>query len=237
VYENIAYPLRSYREEDQRIHTDQLLKVLMLGSHKDHYPKELSGGQKQRVAIARALADEPKLLLMDEPFSNMDVALKEVVKSSVFDYLKQQRITAILVTHDPKDALATSDQIAVLKSGSIVQLSTPKVIFEKPNDKYVMSCLGHCNYWTKQAYEIDFGQSLENDTNSAGIRVSDLFAVGNYKTKIDVVVLANVYQGENYLIKGECKSRTICYFFSQTQIPCGNRIALVIDNSKIVYFE
>jgi iron(III) transport system ATP-binding protein len=237
VYENISYPLRAYVEEEQRSHTEELLKVLMLDTHKDHYPQELSGGQKQRVAIARALADEPSLLLMDEPFSNMDVALREVVKSSVFSYLKQEGITTILVTHDPKDALAISDQIAVIQSGEIGQLAAPKMIYEQPVDQYVMSCFGHCNYWSKKAFELDFTVNIADHINKVAIRVGDLIAIGNGESDCEVQVLESVYQGSDHLIKSISKSNNFVYFYSKDSFDVEQIISLKVSAPKIQYFQ
>jgi len=237
VFENIAYPLRSYIEEDQVRLTTQLLDVLMLTSHKDHYPTELSGGQKQRVAIARALASEPGLLLLDEPFSNMNVALKEVIKKQVFSYLKREEITAILVTHDPKDALAVSDKIAILKSGIMVQLGSPKEVYKKPVGEYVMSCFGHSNFWNKEAFEIDFGRVAKDvEFNRAGVRVNHLNVVDLSEASCKVKVRQSIYQGENYLIFGKLESgNEVCFSYSEP-IAREEEIGLSIDESKINYF-
>lgn len=237
VYENIAYPLRAYVEEEQRSQTEELLQVLMLDSHKDHYPQELSGGQKQRVSIARALASKPTLLLLDEPFSNMNVALKEVIKEHVLTYLKNERITAILATHDPKDALAISDQIAVLKSGMIVQLASANDIYETPFDEYVMSCFGHCNFWTKESFLIDFEQtSSRSDFNSVGVRVENLNLVKSTLASCDIMVKQNIYQGGYYLLRGQTKSGKEVYFQNSHAINEGTQLSLGIAEEKINYF-
>ena len=234
VYENIAYPLRTYVEEEQRSHTEELLKVLMLETHKDHYPQELSGGQKQRVAIARALADEPTLLLMDEPFSNMDVALKEIVKSSVFDYLKQEGITAILVTHDPKDALAISDRIAVLRSGMIAQLATPDIIYNEPVDQYVMSCFGHCNYWDRDSFELDFlNIQIKGNILKVAIRIEDLLVVEAGEWQCEVKVIHSIYQGAYYLVKAKSNSNNELYFYHNIGITEGAKVGLSVNKDKI----
>jgi len=234
VYENIAYPLRTHVEEEQRNHTEELIKVLMLDSHKDHYPKELSGGQKQRVAIARALADEPKLLLMDEPFSNMDATLKETVKSSVFAYLKDEEITAILVTHDPKDALAISESIAVLRSGRIAQLATPKEIYESPMNQYVMSSFGHCNYWTREAFELDFPtMNIVDHGSKVAIRVEDFAVTDMINPLCEVQVIQNIYQGTYYLIKAKSASFSEIYFNHNIEITVGEKVGLSVDRDNI----
>lgn len=238
AYENVAYPLRAYAEEEQQSRAEELLNVLMLEQQRGHYPQELSGGQKQRVAIARALAHEPRLLLMDEPFSNMDVALKEVMKSNVFTYLKQEGITTIFVTHDPKDALAISERIAVLKSGRIAQLATPKNIYESPVDPYVMSCFGHCNYWTNKAFELDFPTvNLTDNCTKVAIRVEDLIPVDRDNVLSEVKVIQSVYQGMNYLICGESKSGTLIYFYSNDAFTAQQNVSVTVSKSQIQFFR
>ena len=237
VYENIAYPFRAYVEEEQKNLTENLLKILMLDSHRDHYPQQLSGGQKQRVAIARALASEPTLLLLDEPFSNMNVALKEVIKAQLFTYLKNEEITAILVTHEPKDALAISDKIAILKAGHIVQLASPKEVYEAPVNQYVMSCFGHCNFWSKGAFEIDFNTEIDDiNFNQVGIRVESLRVTDRSEFSCETKVVQSIYQGKSYLVKGSLKSRNDIYFFHSDLLVSGEKIFLKVNNKEIRYW-
>jgi iron(III) transport system ATP-binding protein len=237
VFENIAYPLRAYVEEDQISLTLQLLEVLLLTSHQDHYPNELSGGQKQRVAIARALASEPRLLLLDEPFSNMDVSLRERIKGQVFSYLKGENITAILVTHDPKDALAVSDQIAVLRQGQIVQKASPRELFENPVDPYVMSCFGHCNFWSAETFVIDFeGPEEPADFSKVGVRVEKLKVGEDVAYSFTATVDHSTYQGDNYLISGHLKSGSAVYFYHAVSLPTGKAVLLNIHPEDIKFW-
>lgn len=237
VFENIAYPLRSYIEVDQLRMTTQLLEVLMLTSHKDHYPTALSGGQKQRVAIARALASEPSLLLLDEPFSNMDVTLRERVKRQVFAYLKEENITAILVTHDPKDALAVSDHIVVLQHKEIVQLATPKELFESPIDSYVMSCFGHCNFWENTTFAIDFEGVINNsDFSKVGVRVENLKVVDSAEFSFKVTITQSTYQGDHYLFTAQLKSGSDIFFHHSIPLNLGDKLCLKVNDSDIKYW-
>ena len=101
------------------------------------YPHELSGGQQQRVALARALAPKPELLILDEPFSNLDIILRNKLREDLLKILKETKSTVIFVTHDIKDALLISDDILVLQKGIVLQKGKTKEVYKKPNCKYI----------------------------------------------------------------------------------------------------
>ena len=145
VAENIQYVLRNYDKEYQEKRTHELLEVCHLIGYAHKIPAELSGGQQQRIAIAKAIAASPEVLLMDEPFSNLDLVLKNEIKNEVMDFVRGTKATAIFVTHDPADALTMSDRIAVMKSGKVLQVGTPKEIYEQPNSSYVAHFFGNAN--------------------------------------------------------------------------------------------
>lgn len=119
-----------------------LLQGVGLQAMGDHYPHELSGGQQQRVALARALAPRPSLLLMDEPFSNLDVDLRERLGYEVRDLLKEQGTTCVLVTHDQQDAFALGDRVGVMSNGRILQWDTPYNLYHEPNSRFVADFIG-----------------------------------------------------------------------------------------------
>lgn len=148
VEENIAFGLKMAKvKKDKRIaRVKEMIQLVQLDGHEKKYPNELSGGQRQRVAIARALAIEPKVLLLDEPFSNLDTRLRETMRSFVCDIQKKLGITTILVTHDKEEALMTSDKIAVMLDGEIKQFGSPREIYEIPNSKLVADFFGEKNY-------------------------------------------------------------------------------------------
>lgn len=142
VYDNITFGL--YRENQQtrkQVCTD-LLDLVQLSDLANRYPHELSGGQQQRVALARALAARPRLLLLDEPFSNLDVELRRSLTLEVRSILKKQQITAIMVTHDQEEAFAFADHIGVMQDGELVQWDTPYNLYHCPADPFVASFIG-----------------------------------------------------------------------------------------------
>ncbi|GAB6947196.1 glucose ABC transporter ATP-binding protein GlcV [Vulcanisaeta sp. JCM 16161] len=147
VFDNIAFPLRIKKlpknEIEKRVR--EIAEVLGIAETLDRYPRQLSGGQQQRVAIARALVKEPQVLLMDEPFSNLDARIRVTARAFVKDIQRKLGITTILVTHDPADALTLADRIAVLRRGVIQQIGLPNEIYDRPANVFVANFIGDIN--------------------------------------------------------------------------------------------
>ena len=147
---NVAFGLsgpgvsRRGRADRERIAVDLLAQVGLAG-YETAYPHMLSGGQQQRVALARALAPEPDVMLMDEPFSGLDVTLRGEVRETTAAVLKQRGAPTLVVTHDPDEALAIGDRIAIMRDGRIVQSGTAEDIYLNPADPFVMTFFGHSN--------------------------------------------------------------------------------------------
>ena len=137
VAKNIAFGLRKWSKDRRKARVQELLTLTGLEGADQRYPHELSGGQQQRVALARALAPEPDLLLLDEPFSNLDVDTRERLAFEVRDILKSTGHTAILVTHNQAEAFAIADQIGVMQQGHIVQWDTPHRLHQHPVNDFV----------------------------------------------------------------------------------------------------
>lgn len=132
VKQNIAFGLRKLAKSEQETRIETLLSLLKLTDFSERYPHQLSGGQQQRVAIARALAPQPKLLLLDEPFSNIDARLRNELMIELRSLLKQLNITAIFVTHNKDEVFSFADQIAVMHQGQVLQSGTPFDVFHQP---------------------------------------------------------------------------------------------------------
>ena len=140
VAQNIAFGIRKHPQQEKVI--DEMLELVNLAGLGKRYPHELSGGQQQRVALARALAPEPQLLLLDEPFSNLDVELRRRLSHEVRDILKSRGTSAILVTHDQEEAFAVSDHVGVFKEGRLEQWDTPYNLYHEPATPFVASFIG-----------------------------------------------------------------------------------------------
>ena len=145
VAENIRFGLHSYAGNVLQRVTTVLALVGLEGLDK-RYPHELSGGQQQRVALARALAPEPDLILLDEPFSNLDAGLRVRVRAEVRSILRQANATAIFVTHDQEEALSLVDVVAVLIDGKVRQVARPQQLYRQPVDRDVAAFLGDANF-------------------------------------------------------------------------------------------
>lgn len=135
VCKNIAYGIS--KQANKAVRVAEMLALVGLEGFEERYPHELSGGQQQRVALARALAPAPELLILDEPFSNLDVILRHQLREDIAKILRQTKTTAIFVTHDIKDALAISDTMLVLQNGIALQHGKTKQVFENPATDYV----------------------------------------------------------------------------------------------------
>ncbi len=142
VFENIAFGLHQLPKSARAGRVMELLDVVGLAEAAKKYPHELSGGQQQRVAVARALAPKPDLLLLDEPFSNLDSDLRERLSQEIREVLKSQHATAILVTHDQHEAFAMADEIGVMHQGIIQQWDTAYNLYHRPNSRFVADFVG-----------------------------------------------------------------------------------------------
>ena len=148
VAENVAFPLKMQgiaKAERLRV-AETLLEKVQLAGCGSRRPSELSGGQQQRVALARALAAQPKLLLLDEPFSALDENLREDMRNLVLQLQKEFHMTVILVTHDREEALSMSDRIALMFAGRLVQTGTPKDVYNRPANRQAADYFGNCVY-------------------------------------------------------------------------------------------
>lgn len=145
VWDNIGNKISFWPEDEKKARVDQLLKIFKLEEKADKYPRELSGGQRQRIALAATLANEPEVMLLDEPFSNLDLSMKAEIRIEIIEMLREAEVTVLLVSHDPADALAVADRIAILNQGILEQFDTPKNIYHHPLTHYAAKFVGPVN--------------------------------------------------------------------------------------------
>ena len=147
VYDNIAFGLKKRKFDKKTItrKVDELLELLHMSGYQNRMPYELSGGQQQRVAIARSLAIEPDVLLLDEPLSNLDLALRQQMRVELVRLHKEIDKTFVYVTHDQTEALSMANRIAVMNMGVVVQLDSPETIYKRPKNEYVAKFIGEAN--------------------------------------------------------------------------------------------
>ena len=148
IYENVAYGLKVQKlpKSEVKERTEKAMELMQLKGMENRYPNQLSGGQQQRVALARAVIIEPKVLLFDEPLSNLDAKLREHMRDELRAIQKRLGITSLYVTHDQAEAMAISDKVVIMKDGIIMQKGSPQEIYEYPVNKFVAHFIGKANF-------------------------------------------------------------------------------------------
>jgi iron(III) transport system ATP-binding protein len=156
VYNNIVYGLKLQRLSRKIIRekAQKVLEMVGLSGLEDRYPSQLSGGQQQRVALARALVGNPKVLLLDEPLSNLDAKLREELRFEIKSLVRRMGITSVYVTHDQAEAMVISDRVAVMEAGNVVQIGSPEQIYQKPANRFVADFIGTMNFIPGEIIEV-----------------------------------------------------------------------------------
>ena len=193
VGENVGKFLSNFDLELKQQQIDEALDVVEMSNYKHILPNKLSGGQRQRVSIARALAQQPEILLLDEPFSNLDQTLKLTIREKIMDWCKAHQITVIFTTHDLNDAFYTSDKILVLQEGEMIQFDEVEKVRETPKTTYVAQLFGYVNI-------VDSPEQIGIETTSKVIIYPEeisILAEGKFEGK----VISSKFQGRDYLIR------------------------------------
>ncbi|MDP2686841.1 MAG: ABC transporter ATP-binding protein [Aequorivita sp.] len=204
VAENLSSHLSGLDEEKDKKRIDELLEVVEMETFKNTLVKNLSGGQKQRVALAKALANKPEILLLDEPFSNIDVFRKNKLQRKIFSYLKENNISCITATHDSEEALAFSDQILMLKNGTEELFGTPEFIYKNVSTEYQAGFFGEANLLSKSLFS--------SETTSEKIVVfPHQLEISKEKTKLKVTVKTTYFKGSFYLIETDLEGKPVFF--------------------------
>ena len=217
VLENLKINLDEQYEKNIKYYVE----LTGLDNLLNRYPHELSGGEQQRVCITRALIREPDLLLMDEPFSNLDVSIKSKIQSEVYKILKSTDTTTILVTHDIKDTFDISDRILVFKAGIVQQYDKPEEMYCNPVNCYCAKILGDLN-------------RIHIDGKELYIRPEKIKIVDKSKHKIKVEKTSFI--GKEYKIKGTLNKDEI-YFYNSVPIKDTNNLFIDFDKSDLLEFD
>ena len=226
VHENIAFGLTEMDEASIDERVAELLELVDLQAHEEKMPGQLSGGQQQRVALARSLAPEPDVLLLDEPFSNLDVRLRVEMREEVRRILKRAGVTAISVTHDQEEALSISDRVAIIDDGSVAQIGDPAEVFENPESRFVASFLGQASFLSAHVAD----DTLETGLGSFGrerlngpieayggamidvlVRPDDLQAMPTSEPRADGYVVHRQYNGPSFIYRVELHSGDVVH--------------------------
>ena len=201
---------------------DYILKLTSLKYLLNRYPHELSGGEQQRACIARALIREPELLLLDEPFSNLDTTIKESMREEIYKIIKETKTTTILVTHDINDAMNISDRILIFKAGILQQYDDPVKMYCEPANCYCAEILGDLNklFVNQETYYVR----------------PEKVKVVKRKSDYKVFVEKCFFQGKEYKIKGR-KDNEIWHFFSQDPIKEKEDVYVEFGKKDLIYFD
>lgn len=188
VFDNVAFPLKVSRESvsasEKKRRVEEALATVQLHGYAGRMATQLSGGQQQRLALARALVRRPKLLLLDEPLSNLDAKLRDELRTELRNLQRRLGITTLYVTHDQTEALSMSNTIAVMHEGRIAQESSPRTIYQRPNSRFVANFVGGTNFIDARVSSVDDGDGtiLESSFGSVSAVCPDGTAVGEEVT-------------------------------------------------------
>ncbi|MDC7125537.1 MAG: ABC transporter ATP-binding protein [Spirochaetales bacterium] len=252
VEKNISYPLK-IRKLDKKIiksETEKILRLIKLEKQRNRYPSKLSGGEQQRVALGRALIMQPRLLLLDEPMSNLDAKLREEMQYEIRSIQKKLCLTTVHVTHDQSEALAMSDRVAVMSDGQIIQTGTPEEIYNKPSNNFVANFVGSNNIMKGRCVSsggnsfFDAGEGFKVQINSASFKDGDCCCVirpenirfsDNENEGLEGEVLARIYKGSfnvysvmvlGYLLRVQTRS--------EQMLNPGDRVRCIIYKNRII---
>ena len=231
VFDNVAYGLRVKKvpKEEVKKRVSEVLELVQLSEMEKRTPFQLSGGQQQRIALARALVIEPKVLLLDEPLSNLDAKLRLEMRREIIQIQKKLSITTVYVTHDQEEALSVSDRIAVQHQGSIQQVGSPKEIYDQPKNAFVADFIGQGNFFPGTVEDVNKYVTVSTDIK-VKLRTSKYHDV-----KIGDRVIC-VVRPENFsLIKSDKEFNAIeCEVTNVIFLGKSNRVYGKIDDMTII---
>lgn len=235
VYDNISYYLRHYKTDYQHKRVSELLSLCKLEGIQGKLPSELSGGQLQRVALSVALANKPKLLLLDEPFSNLDASLKLYLKKEIANILKESNTTAIIVTHDPQDAFLLADRIAVLHHGKLLQIDKPDIVYQFPFNQYVAQLFGEVNLLDKATAKLF---QLTSKQASVMIRPHDiLISNKNNQNAVETEIKTIDFMGAFYRVEVLTPSNSLLVIYTSfIDAEINEKIYIQLDKQKLLIF-
>jgi iron(III) transport system ATP-binding protein len=246
VRDNIGFGLRGRSRGKRLERVDELIELAGLGELSDRYPHQLSGGQQQRVAMARALAPEPHVLLMDEPFSNLDTELRFQMRAEVRSLLKQVDTTAILVTHDQQEAMMMADRMAVMLDGHIEQVDSPDVVYHYPATRAVAKFVGQGTFVPAKiagsVAESDLGR-FELERDSAEEKVDLLLRPRDVTIDVDpegiAYIVSRTFHGAEftYLIQLPCGVQLLSNQPSHVDVSPGARVRVRCNRVRLAAYD
>lgn len=246
VYDNLAFGLKIAKVSKDRIKekVDYIIDALELKGLENMYPMKLSGGQKQRVSLGRALVLSPEILLLDEPFSSLDITLRASMRALIKKLHKELNLTIIFVTHDKEEALTLSDKIALMSHGEILQVGTPYELYESPKNVEVATFFGNCNIikgtLSNKTFESPLGinqeiliqETLQNRNCNIVVKSEDLILTPNQKSNF--YIKNKQYIGDRFIyeisssIENEVSLKSISN--KSVDLNIRDRVSLSLNN-------
>jgi len=226
--ENVAFGLRSWNAEQRRKRIEEALDLVGLSELEGRYPYELSGGQQQRVALARALAPSPQVVLLDEPFSNLDADMRAQMRQDVHQILHQAGTTAIFVTHDQEEAFMIADRVGVLNQGRLEQIGQPDVIYHTPATRFVARFVGSADFIPGLVQGEGIVTELGTFPNQQGLCLGQAVEV---MIRPDDVELVADLAGEATVVTRHFRGSDNLYC---VRLPSGRRVHSSQGSTKIV---
>jgi len=249
IGDNIGFGLRHLSERERRTRVQTLLRLVGMPEFEGAYPHQLSGGQQQRVALARAMAPRPELLLMDEPFSSMDAEMREQLAREVRAIIKEEDITALLVTHDQYEAFAMADEIGVLNAGQLMQWDSGYNLYHRPGNRFVADFIGQgvilpgvvLNEGQVQT-ELGAISGLLPPGCKPGCKLELLLRPDDIQhddqSTLHAKVVAKAFRGAEFLYTLELASgtRVLCFAPSHHDHPLGEQLGIRVEVDHLVMF-
>ncbi|MCK8043879.1 ABC transporter ATP-binding protein [Shewanella sp. 1CM18E] len=248
VADNILFGVQTRNKKLRKARLEEMLGLVKLEGLAKRYPHELSGGQQQRVSIARALAYEPEVLLLDEPFSNIDAKVRKEMMLEIREILKKHNVSAVFVTHSKDEAFVFADKLALFNEGHIVQCGDAENLYSAPSDRYVADFLGTANYLTAQiidshTVETSIGEIASNKpiSNAVGsdvellVRPQHLHLTGTAKGKGEI--LERRFLGNICQYQVQVGTNVLDVHSTDLDFSVGDRVDITYKNRSLVLFS
>ena len=249
IAENIAFGIRHWPFNQRRSRIQNLLELMGIGAMANRYPHLLSGGQQQRVALARAIAPRPKLLLLDEPFTGLDISLKETLITEICSILRREQVTALLVTHDQMEAFAMADMVAVMNDGRILQHDTAYNIYHQPSTRFVADFVGEGDFLSGivlDEYRVRSALGILQSSTAHGFTINQYVDIlvrpddllHDDESNFTGVVVSKRFRGSHFLYRIELPSKQhlFCLASSHHNHAVGENIGIALDLDHLVMF-
>ena len=242
VRENIAYALRFFEKNYRNFRVNELLKLCRLTDVQDRLPRQISGGEKQRTAIAKAIADKPAVLLLDEPFSHLDLPNRLLVRDLLFDLVRHPsddglQTSCLFVTHDTTDALSIADTLGILRDGKLIQLGPPTQLYHQPLTAYAARMTGPVTL-LKAKYLPLFGLPVANDPDALVCLRPEQIVLSNEGDGASGTVRAVYFRGSNFELDVDLSRYvSVRLFTNQSDVQVGQLVQVTLVDEPVWFLR